>query len=180
MDRLKTIYQKKAVPLLKEKLEAKNYFQVPKLVKVNINVGIGKENENPKVIESVEKELNIITGQKPKVTRAKKAISGFKLRMNQKVGLAVTLRNDRMYDFVEKLINLVFPRIRDFRGLSTDKFDGHGNYSLGFREQTIFPELKFDEIQNIHGLQVNIITSTNDDNKAKIMLETIGFPFKKG
>lgn len=180
MDRLKTIYQKKAVPNLKEMLKIKNNFQVPKLVKVSLNVGIGRENENPKVIELIDKELKLITGQKPKITRAKKAISGFKLKMNQKVGLIVTLRSNRMYDFVEKLINLVLPRIRDFRGLSTDKFDGHGNYCIGFREQTIFPELKFDEIQNIHGLQINIVTSTNDDNKAKMMLESIGFPFKKG
>lgn len=176
--KLKTTYQETIVPQLMEQFQYKNIHQVPKLVKVTVNRGLGEAAQNAKSMESSVKELATITGQKAVVTRAKKAIAGFKIRQGMPVGLMVTLRGDRMYSFLERLINLSLPRIRDFRGISPKSFDGRGNYTLGVREQLIFPEVEYDSIDQIRGMDISIITTANTDEEGRALLKAMGMPFR--
>ena len=155
-----------------------NLMQVPRLERIVLNVGMGEAIQNVKLLESASAELGIITGQKPITTRAKKAIAGFKIRKGVPVGVMVTLRADRVYDFLDRLINLALPRIRDFRGISPKSFDGRGNYSLGLREQLIFPEIEYDSIDQIRGMDISIITTANTDEEGRALLKEMGMPFR--
>jgi large subunit ribosomal protein L5 len=177
-DKLKNLYLEKIVPKLMEDFKYTNIHQVPKLVKVTINRGLGEASQNAKALDSSIKELATITGQKPVVTRAKKAIAGFKIRQGMPVGVMVTLRSERMYAFLDRLINLALPRIRDFRGVSPKSFDGRGNYSLGVKEQLIFPEIDYDTIDQIRGMDISIITTANTDNEGRALLKEMGMPFR--
>ncbi|QUS61271.1 50S ribosomal protein L5 [Synechocystis sp. PCC 7339] len=176
--RLKTLYQETVLPKLQEEFGYKNIHQVPKLIKVTVNRGLGEASQNAKALESSLAELATITGQKPVVTRARKAIAGFKIREGMPVGVMVTLRSERMYAFLDRLINLALPRIRDFRGISPNSFDGRGNYSLGIREQLIFPEIDYDTIDQIRGMDVSIITSAQTDEEGRALLKALGMPFR--
>jgi large subunit ribosomal protein L5 len=176
--RLKTVYQETIVSKLKEQFGYINIHQVPKVTKITVNRGLGEASQNAKALESSLKELSIITGQKPVVTRAKKAIAGFKVRKGMPVGVMVTLRGERMYAFLDRVISLALPRIRDFRGVSPKSFDGRGNYSLGVREQLIFPEIDYDTIDQIRGMDISIITSANSDEEGRALLKEMGMPFR--
>ncbi|MGK7953244.1 MAG: 50S ribosomal protein L5 [Xenococcaceae cyanobacterium] len=178
VQKLKTTYEETIVPKLKEQFGYTNIHQVPKVVKVVINRGLGEASQNAKALESSIAELSTITGQKPVVTRAKKAIAGFKVRQGMPVGVMVTLRGERMYAFLSRLINLALPRIRDFRGISPKSFDGRGNYSLGVREQLIFPEIDYDSIDQIRGLDIAIVTTANTDEEGRALLKEMGMPFR--
>jgi large subunit ribosomal protein L5 len=175
---LKELYNNTIVPKLTEQFNYENIHQVPKVVKVTVNRGLGEASQNAKALESSIQELTIITGQKPVVTRAKKAIAGFKIRQGMPVGVMVTLRADKMYAFLERLIHLSLPRIRDFRGISPKSFDGHGNYSLGIKEQLIFPEIEYDSIDQIRGMDISIITTANTDEEGRALLTAMGMPFR--
>lgn len=177
--RLKTVYQETIVPQLMEQFEYKNIHQVPKLIKVTVNRGLGEAATNAKSLEASLSEIATITGQKPVVTRAKKAIAGFKIRQGMPIGLMVTLRGERMYAFVDRLINLALPRIRDFRGISPRSFDGRGNYTLGVREQLIFPEVDYDSIDQIRGMDISIITTAKNDQEGRALLKAMGMPFRE-
>ncbi len=176
--RLKNIYEEKIVPKLKEQFGYTNIHQVPKVVKISVNRGLGEASQNAKALESSQKEFATITGQKPVVTRAKKAIAGFKIREGMPVGLMVTLRSEKMYAFLDRLISVALPRIRDFRGISPKSFDGRGNYSLGIREQLIFPEIDYDSIDQIRGMDIAIITTANTDEEGRALLKEMGMPFR--
>ena len=176
---LKERYTTEILPKLKEQFGYTNIHQVPKVAKINVNRGLGEASQNAKALESSIKEISTITGQKPVVTRAKKAIAGFKIRQGMPVGVMVTLRGERMYAFLERLINLALPRIRDFRGVSPKSFDGRGNYSLGVREQLIFPEIDYDTIDQIRGLDISIVTTANTDEEGRALLKEMGMPFRK-
>lgn len=176
--RLKTLYHQTILPKLQAEFGYANVHQVPKLVKVTVNRGLGEASQNAKALESSLSELATITGQKPVVTRARKAIAGFKIREGMPVGVMVTLRSERMYAFLDRLINLALPRIRDFRGISPNSFDGRGNYSLGIREQLIFPEIDYDTIDQIRGMDVSIITTAKTDEEGRALLKALGMPFK--
>lgn len=176
--RLKSLYQEKIVPQLMEEFQYTNIHQVPKLAKVTVNRGLGEAAQNAKALESSINEIATITGQKPVVTRAKKAIAGFKIRQGMPVGLMVTLRGERMYAFVDRLVNLALPRIRDFRGISPKSFDGRGNYTLGIREQLIFPEVDYDSIDQIRGMDISIITTAQNDEEGRALLKAMGMPFR--
>ena len=176
--RLKNIYQETIVPKLKEQFGYTNIHQVPKVTKITVNRGLGEASQNAKALESSTRELATITGQQPVVTRAKKAIAGFKLRQGMPVGVMVTLRSERMYAFLDRLINIALPRIRDFRGVSPKSFDGRGNYSLGIREQLIFPEIDYDTIDQIRGMDIAIITTANTDEEGRALLKEMGMPFR--
>ena len=175
---LKVRYKETIIPKLKEQFEYTNIHQVPKVVKITVNRGLGEASQNAKALESSINELATITGQKPIVTRAKKAIAGFKIRQGMPVGVMVTLRAERMYAFLDRLINLALPRIRDFRGISPNSFDGRGNYSLGIREQLIFPEIDYDSIDQIRGMDISIITTANTDEEGRALLKEMGMPFR--
>jgi large subunit ribosomal protein L5 len=175
---LKVRYTETIIPKLKEQFSYGNIHQVPKVVKVTINRGLGEASQNAKALESSLNELATITGQKPIVTRAKKAIAGFKIRQGMPVGVMVTLRADRMYSFLDRLINIALPRIRDFRGISPNSFDGRGNYSLGIREQLIFPEIDYDSIDQIRGMDISIITTASTDEEGRALLKEMGMPFR--
>lgn len=175
---LKTNYREKIQPKLLKDLDYTNIHQVPKVVKVTINRGLGEAAQNAKALEASLAEIATITGQKPIVTRAKKAIAGFKIRAGMPIGIAVTLRGDRMYAFLERLINLALPRIRDFRGVSDRSFDGRGNYTLGIREQIIFPEISFDSIDSIRGMDITIVTTARSDDEGRALLREMGMPFR--
>ncbi|MBD3882562.1 50S ribosomal protein L5 [Phormidium tenue FACHB-886] len=177
--RLKKIYQDNVVPKLTEQFSYSNVHEVPKLVKVTVNRGLGEAAQNAKAMESSLKEIAVITGQKPVVTRAKKAIAGFKIRQGMPVGVMVTLRADRMYNFLDRFMNLALPRIRDFRGVSPKSFDGRGNYTLGVREQLIFPEIVYDDIDQIRGMDISIITTANTDEEGRALLKELGMPFRE-
>ncbi len=177
--RLKEKYTNEVVNSLMEKFQYKNIMQVPRLEKVIINMGVGEARDNPKILESAVKELEIIAGQKPVVTKAKKSIANFKLREGMNVGTKVTLRGERMYEFLDKLMNIALPRVRDFRGVSDTSFDGRGNYALGIKEQLIFPEIEYDKIDAIRGLDIVIVTTAETDEEAKAFLAQMGMPFKK-
>jgi len=176
--RLKTLYNETIVPKLMEQFQYTNIHQVPKVVKVTVNRGMGEAAQNAKALESSLSEIALITGQKPVVTRAKKAIAGFKIRQGMPVGIMVTLRSERMYAFLDRLISLSLPRIRDFRGISPKSFDGRGNYTLGVREQLIFPEIEYDRIDQIRGLDISIITTAKTDEEGRALLKAMGMPFR--
>ncbi|MGI5921938.1 MAG: 50S ribosomal protein L5 [Syntrophomonadaceae bacterium] len=178
MARLSELYQQEIVPKLMDKFKYKNIMQVPKIDKVVLNIGVGEAIQNPKAMDGAVNDLTTITGQKPIITKGKKSIAGFKLREGMPIGCKVTLRGERMYDFLDKLINIVLPRVRDFRGVSPQAFDGRGNYSLGIKDQTIFPEIEFDKIDKIRGLEVNIITTANTDEEARELLACMKMPFR--
>ncbi|MGF1524437.1 MAG: 50S ribosomal protein L5 [Leptolyngbyaceae cyanobacterium] len=178
-EQLKTFYNDKVVPKLMEQFSYANIHQVPKLVKTTVNRGLGEASQNAKALEASVAELGVITGQRPVVTRAKKAIAGFKIRQGMPVGVMVTLRSERMYAFLNRLINLSLPRIRDFRGVSPKSFDGRGNYTLGLREQLIFPEIEYDSIDQIRGMDVTIVTSANTDEEGRALLKELGMPFRE-
>jgi large subunit ribosomal protein L5 len=175
---LKILYQETIAPKLKEQFSYTNIHQIPKVVKVSVNRGLGEASQNAKALESSLSELAIITGQKPVVTRAKKAVAGFKIREGMPVGMMVTLRADRMYFFLDRLINLALPRIRDFRGVSPKSFDGRGNYTLGIREQLIFPEVEYDSVDQIRGMDISIITTAKTDEEGRALLKEMGMPFR--
>lgn len=179
MTKLKDLYFQKIRHTLKTDLKKSNIMAVPKLLKIIVNCGLGEALKDKKVIESMSSQLAVITGQKPQVTKARLSISTFKLREGDEIGLKVTLRGNRMYDFFMKLVNIALPRVRDFRGLSASSFDGHGNYTLGISEQIIFPELEYKMIDKTRGFEITIITSASDNNEAKLLLKLMGMPFEK-
>jgi large subunit ribosomal protein L5 len=162
-----------------KKFSYKNVNQVPKLVKIVVNMGVGEANENPKLLESAVEDLKLIVGQKPITTRARKAISNFKLREGAAIGCAVTLRRDRMFEFLDRLISMAIPRVRDFRGLSPTSFDGRGNYNLGLKEQIIFPEIDYDKVDKVRGLNITIVTTAKSNEEAYELLSAMGLPFRK-
>lgn len=176
--RLRDIYQQQVVPALMKEFSYKNVMQVPKLERIVLNVGMGEAIQNVKLLEGAVSELGTITGQKPVVTRAKKAIAGFKLRQGLPIGTKVTLRSRRMYEFFDRLVTLALPRIRDFRGVSPKAFDGRGNYTLGLKEQLIFPEIKYDEVTSIHGMDITIVTTARTNDEGKALLKHLGMPFR--
>ncbi len=179
MERLQEKYNKEIVPALKQKFGFKNVMQVPKIVKIVVNVGVGKIKEDKKKVEAVAEDIKKITGQAPVKTKAKKSISGFKVRENQLVGVVCTLRGFRMYSFLDKLINTALPRVRDFQGVKKDGFDGRGNYHLGLKEQLVFPEISSESLENIFGLEVSIVTNAGQDEPVRELLRLMNFPFKK-
>ena len=176
---LKKRYVEDVVPALKEKFNYQNVHQIPKLEKVVINMGVGEAVQNAKILDGAVEELTKIAGQKPVVTRAKKSIATYKFRAGMPIGCMVTLRGEKMYDFLQKLINVTLPRIRDFRGVSAKSFDGRGNYSLGIKEQLLFPEIKYDDVSVVKGMNISIITTANTDDEARELLAQLGMPFKK-
>ena len=179
MGTLKEQYENQLRAELKEKLGISNVMEIPKIEKIVLNMGLGDAVQNPKVVEKAAQELTLISGQKAVVTRAKKSIATFKLRAGMPIGARVTLRKDRMYDFLSKLINVALPRVRDFRGVSAKGFDGRGNFSMGVSEHIIFPEIDYDKIDQIRGLNVTIVTSAKPDEGARVLLDAIGMPFRK-
>jgi large subunit ribosomal protein L5 len=176
--RLRDVYQQQVVPALMKEFGYRNVMQVPRLERVVLNVGMGEALQNVKLLESAVTELGTITGQKPVVTRAKKAIAGFKLRQGLPIGAKVTLRSRRMYEFFDRLVTLALPRIRDFRGVSPKAFDGRGNYTFGLKEQLIFPEIKYDEVASIHGMDITIVTTAKTNDEGKALLKHLGMPFR--
>ena len=177
--RLKGRFLNEITPALMQKFNYTSVMQVPKIEKVVINMGVGEAVSNSKILDVAVEELRIISGQKPVVTRAKKSIAGFKLRENMPIGVKVTLRGERMYHFLDKLFNISLPRVRDFRGVSTKAFDGRGNYTLGLRDQLIFPEIEYDKIDKLRGMEVTIVTTAKNDDQARTMLQLLGMPFSK-
>ena len=177
--RLKDKYKNEVIPSLMEKFQYSNVMEAPRLEKIVINMGVGAAKDNPKLLESAIKDLEIITGQKPVITKSKKSISNFKIRDNMNIGTKVTLRGVRMYDFLDKLMNVSLPRVRDFRGVSATAFDGRGNYALGLKEQLLFPEIEYDQVDNIRGMDIAIVTTAKTDEEARVFLQEMGMPFKK-
>lgn len=175
--RLKERYEKEVIPALMEKFSYNNIMEVPKLEKIVLNMGVGEAKDNAKVLESAVSDMQIITGQKPIITRAKKSIANFKIRENMPIGCKVTLRKAKMYEFADKLINIALPRVRDFRGVSDKSFDGRGNYSLGIREQLIFPEIEYDKIDKVRGMDIVFVTTAKTDEEARELLRFLGMPF---
>ncbi len=179
MARLKDKYRAEVVPALKQRFAYKNVMEIPRLEKIVINMGLGDCKDNAKALELAVEELTTIAGQKPLVTKAKKSIANFKLRAGMNVGAKVTLRGDRMYEFADKLVSIVLPRVRDFRGVSTKAFDGRGNYSLGVREQLIFPEIEYDKVEKIRGMEMIFVTTAKTDEEARELLRLLGMPFQQ-
>ena len=179
MARLKDKYRAEVVPALKQRFEDKNVMEIPRLEKIVINMGLGDCKDNAKALELAVEELTTIAGQTPLVTKAKKSIANFKLRAGMNVGAKVTLRGDRMYEFADKLVSIVLPRVRDFRGVSTKAFDGRGNYSLGVREQLIFPEIEYDKVEKIRGMEMIFVTTAKTDEEARELLRLLGMPFQQ-
>lgn len=177
--RLKEFYKTEVVPLLSKRFSYKNVLQVPRLEKISINVGVGAATQDPKLLETVAKEIESIVGQKPVITKAKKSVSNFKLREGMKIGCKVTLRKARMYEFLDRLINISIPRIRDFRGVSDKSFDGRGNYTLGIKEHIIFPEINIDNVSKLFGMDVTFVTTADTDEEALELLRAFGMPFTK-
>lgn len=179
MSRLREKYRNEVIPTLMKLEGYKNVMQVPRLSKVVLSIGLGEAIQNAKALEAAEKDLTAISGQHPIITRAKKSIASFRLRAGMPIGLKITLRGERMYDFFDKLVNAVLPRIREFQGVPQDSFDGRGNYTLGIKEQIIFPEVDYDNIDKVRGLEVSIITTANTNEEGKHLLESLGMPFSK-
>ncbi|PRR80500.1 50S ribosomal protein L5 [Clostridium liquoris] len=175
--RLQEKYEKEVIPALMEKFEYKNIMEAPKLEKIVVNMGVGEAKENQKILESAVSDLTIITGQKPVLTRARKSIANFKIRENMPIGCKVTLRKQKMYEFADKLMNVALPRVRDFRGISDKSFDGRGNYSLGIKEQLIFPEIEYDKIDKVRGMDIIFVTTAKTDEEARELLRFLGMPF---
>ncbi len=178
MPRLKDLYREQIVPALQKELGCRNVMQVPRLEKIVVNVGMGEALQNAKALDAAVQDLMIITGQKPIVTRARKSIAGFKVREGNPIGVKVTLRGNRMWDFLDRLCNVALPRQRDFRGISADSFDGRGNYSLGLREQLVFPEIDYDKIDRIRGMEISIVTTAGTDEEGFQLLRHLGMPFR--
>lgn len=178
MEILKEQYEKEVIPALMKKFNYKSIMEVPRLDKIVINIGLGDTKDNPKMLENTINDLSIITGQKPIITKSKKAIAAFKIREGINIGCKVTLRKGKMYDFAYKLFNVALPRVRDFRGLSTNSFDGRGNYSMGIKEQLIFPEIEYDKIDKIRGMDIIFVTTAKTDEEAKELLLALGMPLK--
>ncbi|MDY5753845.1 MAG: 50S ribosomal protein L5 [Eubacteriales bacterium] len=170
-------YKEEVVPALLEQFKYENIMQVPKLVKIVINMGLGAEKDNPKGMDSAAEELGIISGQKVVITKAKKSVANFKVRQGMNIGAKVTLRGDRMYYFADKLMNIVLPRVRDFRGVPGSSFDGRGNYAMGLREQLIFPEINYDDVDKVRGMDIAFVTTAQTDEEAKALLKLLGMPF---
>ncbi|MFD1850694.1 50S ribosomal protein L5 [Oceanobacillus bengalensis] len=179
MNQLKQKYQDEVVSSLMNKFEYKSVMQVPKIEKIVINMGVGDAVQNSKALDSAVEELSLISGQKPLITRAKKSIAGFRLREGMPIGAKVTLRGERMYEFLQKLISVSLPRVRDFRGISKKAFDGRGNYTLGVKEQLIFPEINYDKVNKVRGMDIVIVTTSNTDEEARELLAQLGMPFQK-
>lgn len=180
MNHMKERYQKEVVPALQKSLNLDNVMEVPKIQKIVLNVGMGEALENPKSLDAASADITAITGQKPVITKARVSVANFKLREGRSIGVKVTLRGEKMWAFYDRLVNVVLPRVRDFRGISRDAFDGRGNYTLGLREQLIFPEIEYDKIDKIRGLEITIVTSARTDDQAAAMLEMLNMPFRKG
>ena len=178
MEKLKEQYQKEAIPALMKKFNYKSVMEVPKLEKIVVNIGLGDIRENPKALENAMNDLGLITGQKPIITKAKKSIAAFKIREGANVGCKVTLRAEKMYEFAYKLFNVAMPRIRDFRGVSDTSFDGKGNYSMGIKEQLIFPEIEYDKIDKLRGMDIIFVTTAKSNEEAKELLTLLGMPFR--
>lgn len=179
MPRLKDSYRKEVVPVLMEEFGYRNVMEAPRLEKIVVNVGVGEALQNAKALDHTVQDISIITGQQPIVTRAKKSIAGFKLREGMTVGVKVTLRGDRMYDFLDRLCNVALPRRRDFRGVSPDSFDGRGNYTLGLREQLVWPEIDYDSIDKVRGMEISIVTTAKTDEEGRHLLQLLGMPFAR-
>jgi large subunit ribosomal protein L5 len=179
MNRMKEKYQKEIVPALIKTFEFKNVMQVPRVEKVVVNIGMGSEMENSKAIEAAVSDLTKITGQKPIVTKARKSIAAFKLREGRIIGTKVTLRGEKMWSFLDRLMNIALPRVRDFRGVSPDAFDGRGNYTLGLKDQLVFPEIEYDKIDKLRGLEITIVTTAKSDDYGRLLIQMLGMPFRK-
>lgn len=179
MARLKEKYAEQIIPALMEKFQYKNINEVPKLEKIVINMGVGEARDNAKVLDTAMADLSIITGQKPVITRAKKSIANFKLREGMPIGCKVTLRGSRMYEFADKVISIALPRVRDFRGISSKSFDGRGNYAFGVKEQLIFPEIEFDKVDKVRGMDIIFVTTAKTDEEARELLSLLGMPFRE-
>ncbi len=177
--RLKERYQSDIAPAMREQYKYENVMQIPRITKVNVNVGLGEALTDANALDKAADEITAITGQKPVITRAKNSIANFRLREGNAIGVATTLRGDRMYEFLDRLVTAALPRIRDFQGLNPNAFDGRGNYSLGVREQLIFPEIEYDRVDKVRGLQVTIVTTAKTDEEGRKLLELLGFPFRK-
>jgi large subunit ribosomal protein L5 len=176
--RLKEKYRKEVVPALKERFGYRNDMEVPRLEKIVVNMGVGEGAHDPKAIDGAMKDLALITGQKPKLNRARKSVAGFKLRAGMSVGCKVTLRGDRMYEFLDRLMSLAIPRVRDFRGLNPKSFDGRGNFTMGLDEQLVFPEIDYDDIDRVRGMDITIVTTAKTDEEGRALLDALGMPFR--
>jgi len=179
MPRLQDKYKAEIVPALTKDFAYKNVMHVPRVTKVSVNMGLGEAVQNPKLIDSCLEELGALTGQKPIITRSRKAIAGFKLRAGLPIGVTVTLRRDRMWEFLDRLLSLALPRVRDFRGVSPKGFDGRGNFTLGLKEQIIFPEINYDKVAKVKGMNITVVTTANTDDEARRLLTYLGMPFRK-
>jgi large subunit ribosomal protein L5 len=179
MNRMQEKYNNEVVPALRKAFDLNNIMQVPRITKVVVNIGMGEAMDNPKAMEAAVSDLTTITGQKPVMTKARKSIANFKLREGRLIGTKVTLRGDRMWSFLDRLMNTALPRVRDFRGISGNAFDGRGNYTLGLRDQLIFPEIEYDKIDKLRGMEVTIVTTAKNDDQARTMLQLLGMPFSK-
>jgi large subunit ribosomal protein L5 len=179
MNRLQERYNTEIVPALRKAFDLKNIMQVPRIEKIVVNIGMGEALDNPKALESAVSDLTIITGQKPVMTKARKSIANFKLREGRLIGTKVTLRGDRMWAFLDRLMSTALPRVRDFRGVSPNAFDGRGNYTLGLRDQLIFPEIEYDKIDKLRGMEVTIVTTARNDDQARVLLQMLGMPFSR-
>ncbi len=178
MSRLKEKYQQSVVSEMMKSFQYRNRYQVPRVEKVMVNMGVGEAKENPKLLEAAVNDLSLITGQRPVVTRAKKSVASFKLREGMSIGCKVTLRGGRMYDFLDRLFNIALPRVRDFRGISPHSFDGRGNFTLGIKEQLIFPEVEYSQVEKIQGMDITIVTTAKTDEEARELLRQLGMPFQ--
>ena len=179
MNRMQDMYNKEVAPALFKSFGFKNVMQVPRIQKTVVNIGLGEAMDNPKVLEAAVADLMLITGQKPIMTKARKSIANFKLREGRLIGTKVTLRGERMWAFLDRLINVALPRVRDFRGVSANAFDGRGNYTLGLKDQLVFPEIEYDKIDKLRGMEITIVTSAKNDDEARAMLQLLGMPFSK-
>jgi large subunit ribosomal protein L5 len=179
MNRMQEKYNNEVVPALRKTFDLKNIMQVPRITKVVVNIGLGEAMDNPKAMEAAVSDLTIVTGQKPVMTKARKSIANFKLREGRLIGTKVTLRGDRMWAFLDRLMSTALPRVRDFRGVSANAFDGRGNYTLGLRDQLIFPEIEYDKIDKLRGMEVTIVTTAKNDDQARVLLQLLGMPFSK-
>lgn len=179
MSTIKTLYTEEVAPALFKKFGYKSVMQIPKIEKIVVNIGLGEAKDNPKVIDAASADLMAITGQKPLVTKAKKSVANFKIRQGMNIGVKVTLRGEKMYEFIDRLFNVALPRVRDFRGINPNAFDGRGNYSLGIKEQLIFPEIDYDKIDKIRGMDIIFVTTANTDEEARELLTLLGAPFTR-
>ena len=179
MNRMQEKYNNEVVPALRKTFDLKNIMEVPRITKVVVNIGMGEALDNPKALESAVADLTTVTGQKPVMTKARKSIANFKLREGRLIGTKVTLRGDRMWAFLDRLMSTALPRVRDFRGVSANAFDGRGNYTLGLRDQLIFPEIEYDKIDKLRGMEVTIVTTAKNDDQARVLLQLLGMPFSK-